>query len=74
MTLCRNCHAILTDWQEDWDHRLRDPKTPPERLAALLQGDVDWLLQLARNLTEFAVRLHDWVHWLLGGMQGPAPP
>ncbi len=73
VTLCRNCHAVLTDWQEDWNHRLRDPKTPNERLAALLQGAVDWLLQMARKFTEFAARLHEWVRWLLGGMEGPAP-
>ncbi len=72
--LCLNCHAILTDWQEDWDPRLHDPKTPPERLAALLQGKVDWHLQLARKLTESAARQQQWVRWLLGGMNGPAPP
>lgn len=73
ITLCRNCHALLTDWQEDWDERLRHPKTPVERLAALLQGLVDWLVQQAKKLTELAVRLHEWVRWLLGGMAGEAP-
>ncbi len=72
--LCRSCHAVLTDWQEDWEPRLRDPKTPPERLAALLQGGVDWHLQLAKKHAEFAARQQEWVHWLLGGMDGPPPP
>ncbi len=71
--LCRNCHAVLTDWQEDWDMHLRHPKTPLERLAALLQGLVDWLLQQARKLTELAARLQAWVRWLLRGMVGEAP-
>jgi len=73
VTLCRNCHGILTDWQEDWDHRLRAPETPLERLAALLQGEVDWLLQLARKMTDLAVHLQQRVRWLLGGMTGPPP-
>ena len=71
--LCRNCHAVLTDWQEDWDKRLRHPKTPLERLATLLQGLVDWLVQQAQKLTELAARLQAWVRWLLGGMVGEAP-
>ncbi len=71
--LCRNCHAILTDRQEDWDRRLRYPKTPLERLAALLQGLVDWLVQLAGKMTELAARLQEWVRWLLRGMVGEAP-
>lgn len=73
VTLCRNCHAVLTDWQEDWDHRLRDPKTPLERLAALLQGAVDWLLQLARKMTDLAALLQQCVRWLQNGMTGPPP-
>jgi hypothetical protein len=73
VTLCRNCHAILTDWQEEWDPRLRDPKTPQERLAALLQGTVDWHLQLAGKLTESAARQQQLVRWILEGMKGPAP-
>src|SRR5579864_9625474 len=36
--LCRNCHAILTDRQHDWNPELRHPKVPSHRLAALLQG------------------------------------
>ena len=71
--LCRNCHAVLTDRQEDWDHRLLAPETPLERLAALLQGAVDWLLQLARKMTDLAVLLHQCVRWLLSGMTGPPP-
>lgn len=74
VTLCRNCHAVLTDWQEDWEPLLREPKTAPERLAALLQGGVDWQLQLAKKLAESATRQQQWVRWLLGGMNGPAPP
>jgi hypothetical protein len=74
VTLCRNCHAVLTDWQEDWEPRLRDPHTAPERLAALLQGSVDWQLQLAKKHTEFAARQQMWVRWFLRGMDGPAPP
>jgi len=71
--VCRNCHAVLTDRQEDWDHRLLAPETPLERLAALLQGAVDWLLQLARKMTDLAVLLQQCVRWLLGGMIGPPP-
>jgi hypothetical protein len=74
VTLCLTCHAILTDWQGDWDPRLHDPETPLERLAAMLQGEVDWQLQLARKITESAARRHQWVRWLLRGMDGPAPP
>ncbi len=71
--LCRNCHAILTDWQGEWDERLRHPRTSIERLAALLQGLVDWLVQQAKKLTELAARLQAWVRWLLRGMVGEAP-
>jgi hypothetical protein len=74
VTLCRNCHAVLTDWQEDWEPRLRYPKTASDRLAARLQGGVDWQLQLAKKLAESAARQHQWVRWLLDGMDGPAPP
>jgi hypothetical protein len=73
VVLCRNCHAILTDWQQDWEPRLRRPRTWVERLAAFLHGLADWCLQLARMLTDLAERLHAWVRWLLGGMSGPAP-
>lgn len=73
ITLCRNCHAVLTDWQEDWDPRLRHPATPSERLAAFLQGLADWLWALARSLAEVAARIEAYVRWLLEGMKGPAP-
>lgn len=73
VTLCRNCHAVLTDWQEDWDGRLRRPATEDERLAALLQGLADWLWALARSLAEVAARSEAYVRWLLEGKKGPAP-
>lgn len=73
ITLCRNCHAVLTDWQEDWDKRIRRPNTPLERLAAFLQGLADWLWALARGLSEVAARIEAYVWWLLQGMAGEAP-
>ncbi len=71
--LCRNCHALLTDWQEDWDPPLRNPRTPVERLAALLKSIADWLRALAAKMVELAGLLEAWVAWLLRGMQGEAP-
>jgi hypothetical protein len=73
IVLCRNCHAVLTDWQEDWDKRLRRPTTPTERLAALLQGLADWLWALARSLSDVAAHIEAWVRWILDGMQGLGP-
>lgn len=73
VVLCRNCHAVLTDWQEDWDPRLRHPGTPVDRLAAYLQGLAEWLWALARKLGETAAWIEAHVRWLLAGMMGDAP-
>ncbi len=71
--LCRNHHAILTDWQEDWDPRLRHPRAPSERLAAFLQGRADLDLVLAQSRSDLAAHLQAWVAWLLEGMPGDGP-
>ncbi len=65
LTLCRNCHAILTDWQEDWDRRLRHPVTHAERTGAFLQGLAQMLQLLARSLNEMAVWIHARIRELL---------
>jgi len=43
--VCRNCHAVLSDAQYDWDERLRHPRTRNERLAAHLRGLADMFRQ-----------------------------
>lgn len=73
VTLCRNCHAILTDWQEDWDERLRRPRTPVERLAAFLQGLANWSQLQARKQNDLAAEHEAWARWLLGGMEDDPP-
>ena len=73
VVVCRNCHALLTDWQEDWNQRLRRPGTPTDRLAAFLQGLAEWLWALARKLGQTAAWIEAYVRWLLGGMEGDAP-
>jgi len=71
--VCRNCHALLTDWQEDWNPKLRHPRTPTECLAALLQGEADLDLARAQSHRDHAVHLQAWVAWLLEGMPGDGP-
>ena len=69
VTICRNCHEILSDDQYDWDPRLREPETQQERLASFLQGLADWFRVLGQTLVATADALQGWVRQLL-----EAPP
>ncbi len=55
---CLNCHAIVSDRQQDWEERLQHPVTKRERLAATLKGAADWLRQFGQSAIEGADRLN----------------
>lgn len=65
VTVCRNCHEVLSDSQHDWDPRTRSPQTGDEQLAAFLQGMADWFRLLGHTLIALGDSLQTWVRQLL---------
>jgi len=64
--VCRNCHAVESDTQEDLPRPLRAPQTAVERAAALLAADARFFRRLGEACQERSAMLEREVETLLG--------
>ena len=64
VTLCRNCHAVLTEMNRDHDLSMECPPTLADRIVAILRQLALFLPALAALLDKLADRLNTFFNQL----------